>query len=388
MRIIIENTVLIAAVKKASLSLGKTFTMNIKPSKTGDGYNLMSLKTSDGVTMTETVLPCKTEEQLESPMTVHVTGGFMGAVQTLAQYCHDDFILDIEDHNININCGSSKVSVARVETAELIKNCNPKKQPCIAISFEGSAIKKAIFKGGCAFSYVANGKGIYNDIICFHPISSTEEQPQLEVLAVDINGAMLSGSKVGFNVLAGDSNGLKDFCVSGSYLFKVAEQFSDENVVLFIFESQVIIQIKNDFYTLVVKSCDFRSEAFEKSLFSPVQSTFSVEVDNKEMIAAVNIAALNLENDLKNRTVFQIDNGKLTIKSEKGQNTTSVASEGEGSIEIGINAAFVKNALSHCSSDVKMSGTCSDKPVYFTDDDNSAILILPFGICNSDDEDE
>lgn len=378
-KLVIENSQLVNAIKKASGSAKETYVLSVSLNKSSDGKNFATLDACNDSTRTTAFLLCETK--ISEPITVIMGKELREIVYALAQ-CGNKFMLTIEDAFVTIQCGTSKVPVGILKDAMTLNVSNPENEECLAVRVETEAFTSALYKGGFAYTEKDGKDSSLCNTIALIPLKIAEEF-RFRILSVDANGIMAAASHVQFvpdNATLIESI-IKDkrmFLLNASFIFKSIEGMEGDNLDMYLFKSQLVIKAVNDFYVMVLKGTDFPINIGD-SLFTKVTDEYRFTVESKLLKAAAGIAILNGSTDReKTLAVIELIDGDIKVSSETGKNETVLKCiKSTGKIRIGINVAYLKNILDHSAEKVSIYGISNTTPIFIQSEEETAIFLLP-----------
>lgn len=370
MKIIVSNSELMGAIKKASVAVKDTYVVTVtkrKEEMTGKYY--ASIAACDGVIMSSIAFLVTYDGEIKEQQVI-LGKELLSTVSTLSQYApEEDITLETGDGKCKICCGGASANVGLLMDALSITSANPKKDECTVITIASNDFKNAVSRGSMAASMEDGKLKMYKNTLFIQPVKVDGDADAFRIITVDSLGTMVAGSHV---KIAGEVKplieGKRQIALNKSIFCKVIENLSSQNVQLFIFKNQVIVRDINDIYILIPSTGQCQ-EKVGSMLFAHLNSNFSFRVNKKKFQAAIDIAMLNGGTiDGKHKVALSLDGGKLLVSSVNKTNHTIVDVENaEGCILIGVNGSYLKNVLSHMGENVILAGGSSTEPIYITD---------------------
>lgn len=171
------------------------------------------------------------------------------------------------------------------------------------------------------------------------------------------------------------------FVIPGKTLIEVMKLLEDEEntVTLAVGRRHVVMEING--YAVISRLLEGEFLAYQKAI--PDSAKTTIRVNTRDMINAVERAALVINDYLKSPLVCQFNDGKvrLSCSTSMGSVNDEFTAKMDGdSEEMGFNSRYILDALRNCECDeirIELNGALSPMKILPVEGDNFLFLVLP-----------
>lgn len=386
MKITIDNELLCAAAKKVNLKGDATIQMEIMPKQEGKDYNIISVKGCDGHFQVNTFIVGKAA--IKENKSLFLPGFFADTVLKMAQYYKESFKLTVEEgKDMILSCGTAEVPIPVLATGKVIPSSNPRTEACVPIKVDKGEFQRAVIKGTAAAG--VDGSGTILDGTA--GLYLKKEGTKLCIMSVFNGQSMAASSYVavkGTNDSFGET--VKTVTVDSTQLNLVSSSLEKEEIVIYIFEKQVVIEDAQTFYTFVIKSKNrFPAEKLEQMLQVPEEYGFKINMPVTGFLGAITVSELNLGAKKVPLRVHK-EGDKFTLTKERNKSVLDAA-EAEGEIDFHISTELIRKLMTKFrmdSASFELTGTTNMAPIFLKmeGDDCSQALIMPVNASDFENE--
>jgi len=368
---------LVTAVKKAAVSEKDTYELRITSRVVPEsGKYLATLCTCNGSVQSAICIYVAATEMDETGLDFIFPATFSGTISTLAAFSNEDFKFDVADGICTVICGKAQLSVPLLESAVTIESANPKEQTFAKVTIEAQKLKKAVDIGASTMSTSEGKLAAVHNAIDFAPVTGPEGE-SIRIISVDSLGISAAGAMAVIKESVGLSEMLdKKVYALNSVFTRIVAGLSAEYVDIMLFDKQVILREWNDFYIIVPNAAPFPA-TISGALYSHVDESYSVKVEQKKLASALDIAMFGAVAVDERKTVLSISNGGLMVKAMKNGNNAQVeCKDAMGDIIIGFDGTYLKKGIAHLGNRVTLSGTLASAPIYLKNDDPGVVVFI------------
>lgn len=381
MKIKVNNELLVSAAKKVGLKgTDATIQFEIMPKQEGKDFNIISVKGCDGHFMVATYIVGKAA--IKEPQSMFLPGFFADTVLKMAQYYKDDFTMTVEEgKDMILSCGSAEVPIPVLPSGKMIPSCNPRKEACIPIKVDRAEFQDAVAKGTAASSTDGSGN-ILDGAACLY-LKKDADANKLCIMSLYSGQAMASSAYVTVKE-TNASFASEAVTIDAAQLSAVCASLTKDDIVIYVFDKQIIVEDSQTFYTFVIKTRGkFPVEKLEMMLKKPEEYGFSVKIPVNAFLGGMSVSELNLGGKKYPLRIF-MEGNTLTLRKER--NTAKLESaQVDGEIDLYVATEMVRKLLSKFRADsesLELIGTTDQAPIYLGmgEETASQALIMPVNV--------
>lgn len=350
----------IKAIEKASVGVKDTYIISISDKKASDGRNFASICASNGNTQ---ALVCFMVEA-DKAVSFFVGAELFGVVKALGEF-GDEYEICVTKTVAKITVGSASSPIPLKTEGFSINIRNPKDEPtCRFATVNREEFVRAIRQGSFAYGGAGSDSNIANAVAIL-PYAKDNDSG-LCFMSTDARLVARSSAKVSQANEFFMKSDNKYVNVDAPAIRAISSKLEGENIVLFIFDKEILVKDGNDYYTIIRYETEFPKVLGE--LLDVTEYNYKAVFDVSMLKAALKVATI-MDNKNEKKAVIDIQNGKVTISSILGTNKAEVkADDVEGEINIHINAKHLEMVMADIGSEkLIIYGQGELKPLYMKD---------------------
>lgn len=373
--IVIKNETMQYIVKRVMVCFKDTIQILVTGKKTADGSMILQISACNDMTIGN--LQVAVETDIEEPYVFVVGADFLGAVKSMFPL-NKDFEMELQETFINIRCDMAKIQVSFSTEEQKYSMPDVQNESFVKYIVGGDALKKAVRRAG--FWLKQDGKeDNCLDGLCISPVDGV-----FKLYGVAENNIGIAYSSVPYTICSEEEGDF--FTLPNATFMKAVEGFemnTEKDVVLVVFERQVMVKNGNEVFTFSKKTGNYPVDAFQRMIESE-EKEYSFTLSAADLKMATSIVTSNKVGDFNKKSVYlKIVQDKLLVTSDDGANSMSLDIEDSlGSEEIRLKVQLLSVAVSNTFGEkVIIWGTNCKSPVRVCGSDeqpeNVQTIILP-----------